>query len=56
MSATVRIVLAKIYYIFYNSWQGWISGRAAMACEKLKDEEILEDIREHIFKEIVNKG
>merc|ERR1712062_418443 len=35
---------------------GWISGRAAMACEKLKDEEILEDIKEHIFKEIVHIG
>ena len=42
--------------MFNKFHQGWISGRAAMACEKLKDEEILEDIKEHIFKEIVHTG
>ena len=52
----ICIAHAKILYIFYNFCLGWISGRAAMACEKLKDEEILEDIREHIFKGIVHKG
>ena len=42
-------------YHLFIVYSGWLTGRAAIACELLADSEIMEDIQKHIFDEILHK-